>query len=146
MKTDYKGWLYYLIFFATFFHSLALADEHDIVIIGNKTLPFESLQPTELFKVFTFKKDFWDEKTPINIVLLRRGDAHRKFISNYLNLRQGDYRRLCSNLKKRTKSMSPVIFKDEYSVLQHVRITKGAIGYVSTRTMPKGVKIIAIKK
>lgn len=144
IETNLVFFAFYLV--VCFLPSILFAGEFDIVIIGNKTVPFQAIEKSELIKAFTFEKKNWDEKTPIQIVLLRGGDTHQKFTNEYLDMKQEVYRRLCIRSLRKSEQISPVIFKSENSILKHVKITKGAIGYISSRIKPKGVKTIKIIK
>lgn len=139
-----------LVFFAAVFGilyslpneaSTADSKTKGIVIIGNKDLPFDSLSLNELNDVFHCRKTMWDDNQKIEIAILKGSKFHQQVGRYYIREASTQYRKnnLLSN-----RGCSSMAFRSEKSVVSHVALTRGAIGYISSYTQPVGVKVIKI--
>lgn len=123
---------------------LSLADEHEIIIIGNRTLPFDSLSNKDLFAIFMQRLTMWGDEDNINIALLKGGETHRRFLWTHFRKTPSQYRRYWKKMVFSGKGRTPLRFRTEKDLMAHVALTKGAIGYISSATKPGGVKVITI--
>lgn len=124
--------------------ALSAADEPDIVIIGNRTLPFDTLSRADLFAIFMQRLTMWEDEDNINIALLKDGDTHSRFLWTYFRKTPSEYRRYWKKMVFSGKGRTPMRFRTEKDLMAHVALTKGAVGYISTEIKPSGVKIITI--
>jgi len=115
-----------------------------IVIIGNKELPFDSLSRNELKDIFYCRKTMWNDNQKIEIAILEGRKIHQKFIRYFIReTSKQDHNHWKSNLLP-LRNCPSIMFRSEKSMVSHVALTKGAIGYVSSYTEPAGVKVIKI--
>ncbi len=119
-------------------------EEGGIQIIGNKTLPFDTLSRNDLIDIFKQTKTLWDQEEGINITLLQEGETHRLFVWQFFRKTPSQYRRYWKKLVFSGKGRTPMTFRSEKDLMAHVALTRGAIGYISDSTKPVGVKIIRI--
>jgi ABC-type phosphate transport system substrate-binding protein len=116
----------------------------EIVIIGNKKLPFDTLSTDELKDIFQRKKTMWEEGEKINFAILISGKTHRNFVRHYIQKTPAQYHRYFKKLVFSGRGVPPMSFRNERSLMAHVALTKGSIGYISSKTRPSGVKIITL--
>lgn len=120
------------------------ANPKSIFIIGNRELPFDSIRRDELEDIFNCRKTMWDENQKIEIAILQQQEIHRKFVRSYVRGTSVSYRNYREENRSSAGNCSLISFKSEKSVVSHVALTKGAIGYISSHTKPVGVKVIKI--
>ncbi len=120
------------------------AEEGGVIIIGNKTLPFDSLSRRDLADFFKQTKTMWNQDLAISITLLQDGETHRRFVWQYFRKTPSQYHRYWKKLIFSGKGRTPMIFRSEKDLMAHVALTRGAIGYVAENTKLAGVKIIKI--
>ncbi len=116
----------------------------DVIIIGNKRLPFDSIGADELKDIYQRKKTMWGNGQKISFALLDGGKTHEQFIRHYIQKTPAQYHRYWKKLVFSGRGIPPVSFRDENSLMAHVALTAGAIGYVSPETKLSGVKKIKI--
>jgi ABC-type phosphate transport system substrate-binding protein len=118
----------------------------DVVVIGNKHLPFDSLSPNELKDIFQRKKTMWEDGQKISFAILNSGKTHQKFVRHYIQKTPAQYHRYWKKLVFSGRGVPPMAFRNERSLMSHIALTTGAIGYVSPKTRLSGVKVIKIIK
>lgn len=118
--------------------------EMDIIIIGNKKLPVDTLTANDIKDIFQRKKTLWDDGKKITIALLEGGRTHQEFIRQYIRKTPAQYHRYWRKQVFAGRGVPPISFRSEESLMSHVALTQGAIGYISSRFKPKGVKVIKI--
>jgi len=115
-----------------------------IVIIGNKELPFDSLSRNELIDIFHCRKTMWDDNQKIEIAILKGSKIHPQFDQFYIRKTSTQYRKYRKSNLLLGRDCPSITLRSEKSVVSHVALTKGAIGYISSYTKPAGVKVIKI--
>ncbi len=117
----------------------------DVIIIGNRRLPFNSLGVNELKDIYQRKKTTWANGQKISFALLDSGKTHELFIRHYIQKTPAQYHRYWKKLVFSGRGIPPASFRNENSLMAHVALTAGAIGYVSPETkLSGGVKRIKI--
>jgi len=116
----------------------------DVIIIGNRRLPFDTLSTSELKDIYQRKKTMWGNGQKISFALLDGGKTHEQFIRHYIQKTPAQYHRYWKKLVFSGRGIPPVSFRDENSLMAHVALTAGAIGYVSPETKLSGVKKLKI--
>ncbi|MFZ5571906.1 MAG: hypothetical protein ACOZF0_16020 [Thermodesulfobacteriota bacterium] len=119
-------------------------EDAGVLVVGNKTLPFDTLSRVDLVDFFKQTKTMWNQEIAINITLLQEGETHRRFIWQYFRKTPSQYNRYWKKLVFSGKGRTPMMFRTEKDLMAHVALTRGAIGYISETTKPAGVKIIKI--
>ncbi|MBA4367379.1 MAG: hypothetical protein C0403_07030 [Desulfobacterium sp.] len=116
-----------------------------VIIIGNRRLPFNSLGVNELKDIYQRKKTMWANGQKISFALLDSGKTHELFIRHYVQKTPAQYHRYWKKLVFSGRGIPPASFRNENSLMAHVSLTAGAIGYVSPETkLSGGVKRIKI--
>lgn len=127
-------------------HPIDASDQsqNEVIVIGNSRLPFDTLSSGELKDVFQRKKTTWDDGRKISFALLDSGKTHQNFVRHYMQKTPAQYHRYWKKLVFSGRGVPPLTFRDEKSLMAHVALTAGAIGYVSHTTKLSGVKRINI--
>lgn len=114
----------------------ALADEQkaDVVIIGNKNIPESSLSKTDIQNIFLGKKTKLDS-TKITFVMLKSGDVHKSFLKEYLSRTPAQYKKYWKKIVFTGKGKAPKAFKTEEDLIEYVKNTEKAIGYIGSDTV-----------
>ncbi len=118
--------------------------ESEIIIIVNKKLSVETLGMDEIKNIFERKKTTWDDGTQITVALLEAGNTHESFVRHYIHKTPAQYHRYWKKMVFAGRGILPLTFRSETSLMSHVALTKGAIGYISSKTKPSGVKVIQV--
>jgi ABC-type phosphate transport system substrate-binding protein len=118
--------------------------ETDVIIIGNKKLPVDTLTISDIRDIFQRKKTVWDNGEKIVIALLEGGRTHEAFIRYYIHKTPAQYHRYWKKQVFSGRGVPPITFRSEKSLMAHVALTNGAIGYISSKFKPTGVKVIQI--
>jgi len=118
--------------------------DSDIIIIVNKKLPVDTLSVDEIKNIFQRKKTTWDDGEKITVALLEAGNTHQSFVRYYIHKTPAQYHRYWKKLIFSGRGVPPLTFRSETSLMSHVALTKGAIGYISSKIKPAGVKVIRV--
>jgi ABC-type phosphate transport system substrate-binding protein len=116
----------------------------DVVIIGNSKLAIDSLSPDDLKDIFQRKKTLWEDGQKISFAILDGGKTHQRFVRQYLQKTPAQYHRYWKKLVFSGRGVPPMSFRTEKSLMAHVALTAGAIGYVSGDTKLSNVKRLKI--
>ena len=133
-----------LILFMPFTIIHSIAENTPVMIIGNRTLPFDTISKKDLVDIFKQKKTIWENNEKLHIVLLERGEAHKLFLRTYLRKTPIQYTLYWKKLVFTGKGSIPITFRAEKNLMKHVALTGGAIGYISNKIKPHRVKVIKI--
>jgi len=118
--------------------------DRDVLIIVNKKLPVDTLSMDEIKDIFQRKKTVWDDGEKITIALIESGRTHQNFVRYYIHKTPAQYHRYWKKLIFSGRGVPPLTFRSENSLMAHVALTKGAIGYISSKIKPVGVKVIRV--
>lgn len=122
----------------------SFAEDISVVIIGNRTLPFDTITKKELVDIFKQKKTLWENNEKLSVVLLEGGEAHKLFLKTHLGKTPIQYTLYWKKLVFTGKGNIPITFRTEKNLMKHVALTGGAIGYISNKIKPHRVKVIKI--
>lgn len=113
--------------------AVSIAQEGDVVIIGNAALPDRPLSKTEVQNIFLGKLTKIDS-TKITFVILKSGDVHANFLATHLSRTPDQYTKYWKKLVFSGKGRSPKAFGTEVELVEYVAQTQGAIGYIGATT------------
>jgi ABC-type phosphate transport system substrate-binding protein len=115
-------------------HTLsAEAQTSDVVIIGHKNLPDNPLSKVDVQNIFLGKKAKVDN-TNLTVVILKSGDVHETFLQEYLSRTSSQYDKYWKKIVFTGQGKAPKIFETEEALIEYVKNTEGAIGYISTQS------------
>ena len=107
-----------------------------VVIIGNKNLPESSLSKTDIQNIFLGKKTKVDS-TNITCVILKSGEVHENFLKGYLARTSSQYEQYWKKVVFSGQGKAPKVFETEETLIEYVKNTEGAIGYIGAATAQK---------
>lgn len=116
----------------------------EIIIIANNNVSVSSLDASSLRDIYLGKKIFWDKKNKIMTSMLKSGKTHDDFLSRYIGKTAEQFANYWNRLVFTGSATPPVSFKTEQEIVDYVRKTDGAIGYVDSGTSNSGVKVIRV--
>lgn len=124
-----------LVLLGNVFVQSASPDEQmaGVVIIGNKNIPESSLSKMDIQNVFLGKKTKLGG-TKITFVILKSGDVHESFLKEYLSRTPSQYNKYWKKMIFTGKGKAPKVFETEEALVEYVKASEGAIGYISPDT------------
>ncbi len=124
----------------------ALANESKTVVIAHAENKAEKFSKDEIKKIFLGKRTKWDDDRKIIFVTLSTGPIHKEFLKTYVGKTPAQYNKYWKKQIFTGKGKPPKSFKTEKQLLDYVSKTKGALGYISRKTLSnKSNKIQIIK-
>lgn len=112
----------------------------DFVLVVNNKNPVESMNRSDVKKIFLGKKTFWPDGQGIDVLLQVEGDIHRSFVFDILNKSP---RQLALYWKQALFSgtgVPPKQLPDSRSVKEAVALNPQAIGYVDILQLDESVR------
>jgi len=115
-------------------------------IVVNPANPASAVDRAELARLFMKKVSAWPNGTPVAAVDLPRTSSVRSAFSRDVHNKDVDsVVAYWSTLVYSGREMPPPIRPTDEAVLEFVRKTPGAVGYISADTPTDGVKVIALR-
>lgn len=133
------------IFLNVFILIPELHADDGILIIANKAVPLKQLSKSDLKNIFLGKKKKWPDQSSINFINLKYdSNPSEFFLSHYIKKTPQQYMAYWRNQIFLGKGASPSVVNSESEIINYVKKTDGAIGYVSKSASTELVKIITI--
>lgn len=118
---------------------------YSIDIISNSTADTASLSVTQLRRIYSMRQVRWPNGTPIVVyVLASNHSLHQQFCQEQLRLFPYQLDRIWNKLTFSGYGVAPIKMATEDELIEAVRSTKGAIGYVENLSEVNDVNIIKI--
>ena len=116
-----------------------------INIISNATTETVSLSTAQLRRIYSMRQIHWQNGTPIVVyVLANKNPIHQKFCREQLRLFPYQLDRIWHKLTFSGYGVAPIEVASEIELVEAVKSTQGAIGYVESLSEVKDVNIIKI--
>ncbi len=137
----------YLVLSILFSLSAAYAD---VLIVANKDVPENTLNQQEIREIFLGKRVQWSDNSRIRFATLAIPEIHSMFLEQYVKMSEADWKIFWKRMVFTGRGLPPEIMAAESEMIDFVKKTKGAVGYVSSEGMAKNpekdaVKIIGVK-
>ncbi|MBU0992816.1 MAG: substrate-binding domain-containing protein [Proteobacteria bacterium] len=128
------------------FFRVPYAFSEPIVFIANDSVPMDSITRKELKDIYTGKTKLWGNGDKIVLTFLKQTDVYAYFLRNYVNKTPTQFVNYWRNMVFMGKAtFIPKSIKEEDKLMEYISSTKGAIGYISSNKLIKGIKVIAVK-
>lgn len=124
-------------FFATVLMALsitAFAQAADVVVIANSDI---TVSADDVRDIFLGEKQFAGST---KLVVIDNASIQSGFLSKVLNMEAAKYNGIWTKKSFRDGLTPPAVKSGDAEVIEYIKRTPGAIGYVSTK--PAGVKVI----
>lgn len=81
----------------------------------------------------------------VDVCILNDGDAHRRFLSKYVNRTQNQFIRIWRKLVFTGKAKMPRQFKNTEELLEAMSENESLIGYLEESQVTKNIKVLKVK-
>ena len=116
---------------------------HPELVVANA----ESLGVREIRAIFAMKRQRWPNSKPITVVVLDGSSLlHRRFCKEILQVFPHQLQSGWDKMIYSGRGNGPVVVKSEKEMMDVLAKTPGSIGYVSTSTELKQLKVLEIRK
>jgi hypothetical protein len=117
----------------------------EAVIIANNSVPVDIVDQNTISNIYRAEETKWSNGDTIVVVMQKAGPLHEEFVQNIVGLSPVRLRNIWKQVIFTGLGNPPRIFKNEKDLVDFVRDTRGAIGYICASTSHKAVKVIHIK-
>jgi ABC-type phosphate transport system substrate-binding protein len=117
-----------------------LAEEIVIANTSDKDLTSDDIK-----QIYLGKRKLWSDGTKISLVTFKSGAITDSFMKNFLNKKTDQFLIYWKQLMFTGRGSMPKLVSSEEEMIEYVKETPGAIGYVSESVI-EGVKIITVTK
>ncbi|MBA6415695.1 hypothetical protein H4J50_06670 [Colwellia sp. 6M3] len=116
-----------------------------INIISNITADTTSLSIAQLRRIYSMRQVHWQNGLPIVVyVLASKHPLHQQFCREQLRLFPYQLDRIWHKLSFSGFGVAPIEVENQQALIEAIRTTKGAIGYVENLSEVKDVNIIKL--
>ncbi len=114
----------------------------DVYVIAHRDVAEASLDETEIRNIYFGKKAHWDNNSTVFPGRYLRGDLHDEFVRGVLGRSATAFRIYWKKLIFTGQVVPFTDLDSEEKMLEWVKETEGAIGYVSTKPTAPDVKVL----
>ena len=114
-------------------------------VVANPSVTISQISSSDLKGVFLITKTSLSDGSRVQPVLLRSGNTLDDFVKAYIGKTANGLENYYRSLVFTGKGTMPRIFRSEAEMLDYVRRTRGAIGFVSAEGNIEGVKILDVR-
>ena len=115
-----------------------------VAVIVNSEVDVDTLGVDELQRIYLGKRSRWPDDTRVKPALIKSGDLHESFVQEVLERSLAKFNSYWKQLVFTGKGVPPKSFVGEDELVEYVRDTPGAVGYVSASSRPDGVRTIIL--
>jgi len=114
-------------------------------VIANPSTPVADLSMRELRAIYTMRLDRWEDGTEIQVfVLPQKHPSHQQFCKSVLQALPHQLQAVWYRLVYSGMGRAPTEVRDEQEMLERIRSTPGAIGYVDDGVALSNVQVLSI--
>jgi len=117
----------------------------NVKVIANLSVKGSQVSPANLKSIFLKTKTSLNDGSHVEPVLLKSGAAHEAFVKQYVGKTTAGLETYYRSRVFTGKGLMPQRFASDAEVVEYVRKTKGAIGYVTAEASAEGVRILEVK-
>src|SRR5690242_912448 len=118
----------------------------DVAIVVNPDNNVNNLTMAELRKIFRGERQYWSSDSPIVLLMHAPGARERAVIlRSVLQMSEDEYTQFWVAKIMRAEASFPPTAVFSYAMIgEGIRGNRGAIGYVSAKAVPVGIKILQL--
>lgn len=116
-----------------------------VIVIANEDVPVGSLSDSDLKNIYLGKKTFWNSDVKITLTVLKEGGVHESFLKDYVGKTPEQFKNYWNKILFTGAGTPPTPFSSEADLVDYVKKTRGAIGYIDSQTSHQGVRVIDIR-
>lgn len=126
------------------FSSPGIASADDLIVIGNRSVPVSTLTEKEVKMIYLGRQKIWGNGMKVFFVALGDNETSERFFKHYLDKNQGMYKKYWKKQVFSGGGKPPKEFDKEKDLVTYVAETKGAVGYISSKSYTDNVKILSV--
>lgn len=112
------------------------AAEGNLQFVFHSSVAHSSLSPAEARAIFSARQQYWDDGTKIHVFVLQTDSPlHQQFCRQMLQMFPYQLERIWNQITYSGQGDPPHIMQSEQALLEAVRQTPGAVGYVQRQTL-----------
>jgi TonB family protein len=115
-----------------------------VTIVANPNVKADTITSRELRKVFLAEKSSLADGSRVQPVFQKSGSVHEAFVRDFLGQTPENLTAYYGALVFTGKAATPKAFEGDEQVLEFVKKTPGAIGYIGDKSAVNGVKIVIV--
>ncbi|MDP9050148.1 MAG: hypothetical protein M3O31_05395 [Acidobacteriota bacterium] len=116
-----------------------------VLVIANPGISLTAISKAELHDVFTGVSTSLKGTAQVMPVLLREGNVHSAFLSLYIGKSDSGFRAGWRSILFSGQGTMPRTLDCDADIVAFVERTPGAIGYISSESPHKGVRVLAVR-
>lgn len=128
-----------------FMFAPAFSAAGDVVIIGNQSIKKSTLSKQDIQYIFLGKKTTWEDGRKIKFALQETNTIHEKFLKKYVQKSRSQFSTYWKRRVFSGKGSLPKSFENDQKMIDFIRETSGAIGYVYSENNLEKVKVLKIQ-
>ena len=141
----YRALTFHSIFLALLVLLPLAANAEELQLYVHKSVPIDSITLGDLRAIFTLRKEYWSDGTPINVLVESdKSLRHEAFCKNLLKIYPYQLRALWSKKFFSGMGSLPTIVSSQNEMLHIITSIKGSIGYLDDTREYSDVKKITI--
>lgn len=121
-----------------------LSVDSRLVIIANPGVGDESIKPDFIRNVYLGKTAKWKDGVKAEPITLKGGEIHEVFLKELIGKSDSQFSTFWKKMVFTGKGRPPKEVANEAVVVEFVKSTPGAIGYVSASAPVEGVKVLKV--
>lgn len=117
----------------------------DIILITHVDTPVDKLNTADIKRLFEGKIRMWKNGDLVVLVQLKDDIIQESFLKKYIRKSPSQFQNYWKNKMFQGETHNfPRRFHNKTQLINFIKKTKGAIGYIPSETIPEGVKIIKV--
>ena len=135
-----------LILFGALFSNIRVnAQDMPVKIVANSAISNTELTAKQIRRVFSMRQSSWPDGQPIRVFVLANDSAiHLSFCKRILRMFPYQIERTWNKFAYSGLADKPIVVGSEHEMLEKLKVTPGAIGYVGNTQLVSGVNQIKV--
>ena len=118
----------------------------ETVVIVNPQIQIDNISSKSLGRIYAMQVKHWADGQPIKVFTYStQKETYRDFVISEIKIQPHQLERLWNRLIFTGTGRAPVVVGNEKEMLQKIRTTPGAIGYLETTESLSGVKSLEVE-
>ncbi|MEA1990441.1 MAG: hypothetical protein U9N57_14715 [Pseudomonadota bacterium] len=119
----------------------------ETVVIGNSQIKIENISSKSLGRIYAMQVKNWPDGQKIKVFTYStQKELYRDFVISETKMQPHQLERLWNRLIFTGTGRAPIVVGNEKEMLQKIRMTPGAIGYVEATENLSGIKSLEVEK
>ena len=116
----------------------------EVVVVAHAGVADEEIARKDLQRIYLGKRSTWNDDSTIVPAMLKAGPVHEEFVEDVVGRSAHRFANYWRQMVFTGKGTPPRSFGSEAEVVEFVKSTPGAVGYVSPGAETAGVKVLVV--